>query len=59
MTVYQDGYGQGYGALMAAYNLVAGNELSTNTGYETDETGYILWVPFEPVTAENVEDYIQ
>lgn len=58
MTVFQDGKGQGYGALMAAYNLVVGNELSSDTGYETDETGYIMWVPFEPVTADNVEDYI-
>ena len=59
MTVFQDGEGQGYGALMAAYNMVMGNELGADSGFETDESGYILWVPFEPVTAENVDDYIK
>ena len=57
MTVFQNAYGQGAGALQAAVNLVEGNGLADNTEFETDETGFILWVPFEPVTADNVADY--
>ena len=57
MTVFQDAKGQGYGALMAASNLVSGAALNDGTDYELDETGYIMWVPFEPVTPDNVADY--
>ena len=57
MTVFQDAKGQGYGALMAASNLVNGAALNDGTDYELDETGYIMWVPFEPVTPDNVADY--
>ncbi|MGI6012654.1 MAG: substrate-binding domain-containing protein [Ruminococcus sp.] len=57
MSVFQDADGQGRGALMAAVNLVEGNALNEGTDYEVDETGNILWVPFEPVTADNVADY--
>ncbi len=57
MTVFQDPNGQGYGAVMAAKNMVSGTAINDGTDYETDETGNIVWVPFEPVTAENVADY--
>lgn len=57
MTVFQDANGQGYGAVQAAVNLIEGNAINDGTDYETDETGNIVWVPFEPVTAENVADY--
>ena len=39
-------------------NLVAGKALNEGTDYTLDETGNVLWVPFEPVTAENVDDYM-
>mgnify|MGYP005760639387 CR=1 FL=1 len=57
MTVFQDANGQGYGCLMAAANLATGKALNDGTEYELDETGNIMWVPFEPVTADNVGDY--
>ncbi len=57
MTVFQDANGQGYGALMAAANLVSGTTLNEGTDYDLDETGHIMWVPFEPVTPDNVADY--
>ena len=57
MTVFQDAAGQGRGALIAAINLVTGAELNNGSPFSVDETGLILWVPFEPVTQENVADY--
>ena len=57
MTVFQNAIGQGKGSLMAAINLIDGKDISEGTGYEKDDTGFVLWVPFEPVTAENVADY--
>ncbi len=57
MTVFQDPIGQGRGALMACVNLINGTPLNEGTEYELDETGRVMWVPFEPVTADNVADY--
>lgn len=57
MTVFQDANGQGYGAVKAAANLIEGKPINDGTDYETDDTGNICWVPFEPVTPENVADY--
>jgi inositol transport system substrate-binding protein len=57
MTVFQDANGQGYGAVKAAVNLIEGKAINDGTNYETDETGNICWVPFEPVTPDNVADY--
>ena len=57
MTVFQDANGQGYGAVKAAVNLIEGKAINDVTNYETDETGNICWVPFEPVTPDNVADY--
>lgn len=57
MSVFQDPKGQGRGCLYAALNLVNGNDLAQDTGYSKDDTGFILWVPFEPVDAKNVAEY--
>ena len=58
MTVFQDAAGQDAGALAAAINILEGNELNVGTSYKIDETySNVIWVPFEPVTAENVADY--
>lgn len=57
MTVFQNAKGQGYGSLMAAANLVTGKAPNEGTEWELDETGYIVWIPFEPVTADNVDEY--
>lgn len=57
MTVFQDPKGQGKGALLAAKNLMAGNPMNEGTGWELDESGNILWIPFEPVTIDNVDEY--
>lgn len=58
MTVFQDAAGQGKGALSAAVNLLEGNELNAGTDYSVDsEYSNVVWVPFEPVTIDNVEDY--
>jgi len=57
MTVFQDASGQGKGALIAAKNLISGSALNEGSDFSVDETGSILWVPFEPVTKDNVADY--
>ena len=57
MSVFQDPKGQGRGCLHAAVNLMQGNDLAQDTGYEKDETSFILWVPFEPVDAKNIAEY--
>ena len=57
MSVFQNPTGQGAGSLHAAVNLVQGNPLNEGTDFEIDETGYVLWVPFEPVTIDNVAEY--
>ena len=59
MTVFQNANGQGAAAIQAAINLINGDDLAANTGYEVDdENASILWVPFEPVNADNVDDYM-
>lgn len=58
MTVFQDPNGQGYGGLMAAKNMIEGKAINEGTDYETDESGYIVWVPFEPVTPDLADQYI-
>ena len=57
MSVFQDPNGQGGGAVAAALNLINGDALNANTNFEVDETGFILWVPFEEVTPDNVAEY--
>ncbi|MGL6199418.1 MAG: substrate-binding domain-containing protein [Lachnospiraceae bacterium] len=58
MSVYQNGAGQGSASVAAAINMIEGNAVNDGTDYELDDTGYVIWVPFEPVTADNVDDYI-
>lgn len=57
MSVFQDPNGQGGGAVAAALNLINGAPLNEGTSFDVDETGFILWVPFEEVTPDNVADY--
>ena len=57
MSVFQDPNGQGGGAVAAALNLINGAALNAGTNFEVDETSFILWVPFEEVTPDNVADY--
>ena len=57
MSVFQDGKGQGSGAVYAAMNLLNGEALNAGTAFEVDDSGYILWVPSESVTPDNVADY--
>ncbi len=58
MTVYQNPYGQGSASVKVAVNLLEGKSIETDTGYQVDaENKSCLWVPFEPVTKDNVADY--
>lgn len=57
MSVFQDPKGQGKGALLAAKNLLEGDAVNDGSGFDLDETGNIVWVPFELVTPDNVADY--
>lgn len=63
MTVFQNPEGQGVGAVMACANLIAGKAINEGTDYDLDSNGEsysdsIIWVPFEPVTKDNVADYM-
>lgn len=63
MTVYQNPLGQGKGAVEAALNLAAGKAANDGTEFTKDDSGKeysdsIIWIPFEPVTADNVADYM-
>jgi ABC-type sugar transport system substrate-binding protein len=59
MSVFQDPKGQGTGAILAAINLIEGKAINEGIEYQLDtENPYIEWVPFEPVTIDNVADYI-
>ncbi|HVI39024.1 MAG TPA: substrate-binding domain-containing protein, partial [Anaerovoracaceae bacterium] len=59
MTVFQDPKGQGTGAILAAINLIDGKPINDGIDYQLDTAiPYIVWVPFEPVTPENVADYL-
>ncbi len=64
MTVYQNPVGQGRGAIIAATNLINGDPINTGMEeYALDDSGEdysdsVVWIPFEPVTADNVADYM-
>ena len=59
MTVFQDPVGQGTGSIQVALNMINGEELTAHTDYSTAEDNeYVVWVPFETVTADNVADYM-
>lgn len=58
MTVFQNAKGQGEGAMKAALNLIEGKPINEGTEYEVaSDNPYVIWVPFEPVTPENVAEY--
>ena len=59
MTVFQDAKGQGIGSVAAAVNLLEGNsDIADGTEYTVDESNSnVVWIPFQPVTAENVSEY--
>ncbi|MBQ9493300.1 MAG: sugar ABC transporter substrate-binding protein [Oscillibacter sp.] len=58
MTVYQNADGQGKSAVQAAVNLLRDLPMDTETGYQAaPDNPYVLYVPFEPVNADNVEQY--
>lgn len=55
-TVFQNGEGQGGNALRLAKQLA---ETGSADGFEgLDDNGVCVWVPFEPVDASNVDEYI-
>ncbi|MCD8356474.1 MAG: substrate-binding domain-containing protein [Clostridia bacterium] len=63
MTVFQNPTGQGKGGIEVALNLMAGKPANEGTEFVKDDTGEsysdsIVWIPFEPVTADNVADYL-
>ncbi|MCR4705037.1 MAG: substrate-binding domain-containing protein [Lachnospiraceae bacterium] len=58
MTVFQNAVGQGDGAMVAALNLTEGRPFNEGTSYDVDsENPNVMWIPFEPVTKENVAEY--
>lgn len=50
-TVYQNPFGQGQGAVECVVKLCRGEQLDSLDNH-------VLWVPFEPITKDNVKDYI-
>lgn len=59
MTVYQNPLGQGEASVQAAINLAEGKDFAEGSSFKKDEKNpNILWVPFEPVTKDNVADYM-
>ena len=59
MSVHQSAEMQADGAVMAALNMLSGNNLTNQTDYEiSDESDYLVYVPFEPVTRENYADFM-
>ena len=58
MSVHQSAEMQGDGAVMAALNMLDGKSLIDGTNYEiSDESDYLVYVPFEPVTKDNLSDF--
>lgn len=51
-SVYQSSVGQGGGAAKAALQLAKGEKV------EGIDENHIVWIPFEPVNADNVQDYL-
>lgn len=50
-TVYQNPLGQGQGAVDCVIKLCRGEQID-------NLDNHVLWVPFEPITKDNVKDYI-
>lgn len=57
-TVYQNAVGQASASIQAAINLAGGADVMNGISYEADaDNSSVIWVPFELVTAENVDQY--
>lgn len=54
-TIFQPAKGQGKAAVKAAEKLASGQSVASLDGAE--HNGLFVWVPFEPVTAENLSQY--
>lgn len=48
VTVFQDAYGQGGGGVESAYKVAKGESIEK-----------LVWIPYELVTLENVEEYVK
>ncbi len=58
MTVFQNAEAMGNTAVLAAINLENDKPINQSTGYPISaEDPYIIWIPYELVTRENVSDY--
>lgn len=56
MTVYQSAAGQAKSSVQAAINMLDGKDLAEGTECEVaSDSAYVLYFPFEPVTADNVD----
>jgi len=55
MTVLQDTVGQGRAAVEAAITMAKGTSVSTMAG-STEDLKYV-WVPFVPITPQNIDQY--
>lgn len=58
MTVYQDANAQARQSILAAIDLLEGNPLTANEDRAvSEESDHVLYVPFVPVTNENVDTF--
>lgn len=59
MTVFQNAEAQESTAIMSAINLLEGIPIAESTGYAVaSDNPYVIFIPFEAVTKDNVSDYI-
>lgn len=59
MTVFQDSAAQGSVSLIAVMNMLNGDAVNAGTNYDTaEDNDYFIVIPFELVTASNVDSYI-
>lgn len=57
-TVHQSSIGQGAGSVVSAIALATGTEIPAVEKATLNEEGTILWVDFEPVDINNVDEYM-
>ena len=56
MTVFQSAPGQAKSSVQAAINMLEGKDLAEGTECEVaSDSPYVLYFPFEPITADNVD----
>lgn len=59
MSVHQSAEMQADGSVMAALNMLTGKTLTDGTDYEiSDESDYLVYAPFTPVTRDNLSDFL-